>query len=142
MIRGSKVENNKSIEIFGNSDLPSRSGTFVSAETFKKCLERDAPILVTVNGEEVGQIVMRDATAKENESINNYIKSISEPLYTKNDMIERLEKVKEEMHDMLESDVVQGDHWCTLIKNKAHLFISVVEKNIDELKGNNNESAN
>ena len=81
--------------------------------------------------------VQKAATAKENEGINNYIKSISEPLYTKDDMIERLEKVKEEMHDMLESDVVQGDHWCALIKNKAHLFISVVEKNIDELKGNN-----
>ena len=164
MIRGSKVENNKSIEIFGNSDLPSRSGTFVSAETFKECLKKDSPILITVDGEEVGHIVMRNATAEENEGVNNYIKSISEPLYTrdeiikamekirtegfdnhinnnsdplytKNDMIKRLEKVKEEMHDMLESDVVQGDHWCTLIKNKAHLFISVVEKNIDELKG-------
>ena len=87
-------------------------------------------------------IVFRDATPEENEGINNYIKSISERLYTKDDVIERLEKVKDEMHDMLESDVVQGDYWCALIKNRAHLFISVVEKNIDELKGNNNESVN
>lgn len=130
----------EAIEIFGNADQPSRSGSFISPETFIKCLKDSAPVPVpvTVKGEEIGHIVvMRNATAEENEGINNYIKSISEPLYTKNDMIERLEKVKEEMHNMLESDVVQGDHWCTLIKNKAHLFISVVEKNIDELKRSN-----
>ena len=66
MIRGSKVDN-KSIEIFGNSDLPSRSGTFISADTFKECLKKSAPIPVTVNGEEVGKIVMREATVEENE---------------------------------------------------------------------------
>lgn len=101
MIRGSKVENNKSIEIFGNSDLPSRSGTFVSAETFKECLKKDSPILITVDGEEVGHIVMRNATAEENEGVNNYIKSISEPLYTRDDMIKEIEEIKAEIDEFM-----------------------------------------
>jgi uncharacterized membrane-anchored protein YjiN (DUF445 family) len=133
MIRGSKVDNN-SIEIFGNSDQPSRSGSFISAETFKKCLEKSAPVPITVNGEEIGKIVMREATLEERESIANYINSISEPLYTRDDMIKRLEKIRREIDDC-EHFKYEGDYWSITVWDVRN----IIDKNIAEIKGESNE---
>lgn len=50
-----------------------------------------------------------------------------------------LEKIKSEIHDMLKSDEVKNDYWGNLINNKAYLFLSIIDKHIEELKGENNE---
>ena len=38
---------------------------------------------------------------------------------------------------MLKSDEVKNDYWGNLINNKAHLFLSILDKHIAELKGEN-----
>ena len=50
-------------------------------------------------------------------------------------LLEELEKIKAEIHDMLKSDEVKNDYWCNLINNKAHLFLSIIDNHISELKG-------
>lgn len=52
----------------------------------------------------------------------------------KNAVIEELEKIKAEIHDMLKSDEVKNEYWGYLIYNKAHLFINIIDKHIEELK--------
>ena len=49
--------------------------------------------------------------------------------------IEELEDIKSKMYHMLESDEVNDDYWKEIIKNKAHLFISIIDNRISELKG-------
>lgn len=49
-------------------------------------------------------------------------------------IIEELEKTKSEIHDMLKSDEVKNDYWGNLINNKAYLFLTIIDKHIEELK--------
>lgn len=48
-----------------------------------------------------------------------------------------LEKVKEEIDEMLKSDEVSEDKFSNVIINKSYLFRSIINKNIAELKGEN-----
>ena len=48
---------------------------------------------------------------------------------------DELESLKAEIHDMLKSDEVKNDYWGNLINNKAHLFLSIIDKHIAEMKG-------
>lgn len=53
--------------------------------------------------------------------------------------ITELDKIKSEIHDMLISDEVKNDYWGNLIYNKAYLFINIIDKHIEDLKGEDNE---
>lgn len=56
--------------------------------------------------------------------------------HTEADVINpELEKIKAEIHNMLTSDEVKNEYWGCLIYNKAHLFINIIDKHIEELKG-------
>lgn len=66
--------------------------------------------------------------------LSNYIKD-----YFMN-VEKELESLKAEMHDMLKSDEVKNNYWGNLINNKAHLFLSIIDKHISELKGENKQT--
>lgn len=61
--------------------------------------------------------------------------------HTEADVINpELENIKTEIHDMLESDEVKNDYWGNLINNKAYLFLSIIDKHISELTGDNKQT--
>ena len=66
--------------------------------------------------------------------LSNYIKDY---FNSRASIVEELESLKAEIHDMLKSDEVKNDYWGNLINNKAHLFLSILDKHIAELKGEN-----
>lgn len=49
-------------------------------------------------------------------------------------MVEELEKAKEEINDMLNSDEVKNDKWANVIINKSYLFKRIINNRISELK--------
>lgn len=93
----------EAIEIFGNADQPSRSGSFISPETFIECLKNSAPVPVTVKGEIVGHIVMKDSTSSEVEKCTADSVDDSKSFYTKNDIIEEIEDIRKETRAHIKS---------------------------------------
>ena len=53
------------------------------------------------------EYAMRDATKQERESVNNYIKSISEPLFTKEQLKQFYQELKNKSFKLLETDAVR-----------------------------------